>query len=110
MFTSSENALFEAIERASAPPSTVQNRCHVSELGPFDQNLLIPLNFARLRQLVIKLVSRLLTEMLEVRILPGEPTPLSCRELRTFSLPSRDEMSSARIAINLDQCGRKKIN
>src|SRR5258707_6856090 len=28
---------------------------------------------------------RLLTEMLEVRILPGEPTPLSCSELRTFS-------------------------
>src|SRR5216684_8888023 len=28
---------------------------------------------------------RLLTEMLEVRILPGEPTPFSCRELRTFS-------------------------
>jgi putative transposase len=23
-------------------------------------------------------------EMLEVRILPGEPTPLSCGELRTF--------------------------
>jgi hypothetical protein len=28
---------------------------------------------------------RLLTEMLEVRILPGEPTPLSCSELRTVS-------------------------
>src|SRR5208283_2265587 len=28
---------------------------------------------------------RLLTEMLEVRILPGEPTPLSFNELRTFS-------------------------
>ena len=28
---------------------------------------------------------RLLTEMLEVRILPGEPTPLSCSELRTFA-------------------------
>ena len=28
---------------------------------------------------------RLLTEMLEVRILPGEPTPFSCKELRTFS-------------------------
>ena len=27
----------------------------------------------------------LLTEMLEVRILPGEPTPLSFNELRTFS-------------------------
>src|SRR5258707_3660311 len=28
---------------------------------------------------------RLLTEMLEVRILPGEPTPLSFNELRTCS-------------------------
>ena len=37
---------------------------------------------------------RLLTEMLEVRILPREPTPLSCSELRTFSgnsaLPSNE--------------------
>jgi hypothetical protein len=48
---------------------------------------------------------RLLTEMLEVRILPGEPTPLSFNELRTFSgnLPSDDEVSSARIAINKDE-------
>jgi hypothetical protein len=52
-----------------------------SELGPFDQNLLIPLDLSRLRQIAIKLVSRLLTEMLEVRILPGEPTPLSFNEL-----------------------------
>lgn len=28
---------------------------------------------------------RLLTEMFKVRILPGEPTPFSSRELRTFS-------------------------
>ena len=56
-----------------------------SQSSPFDQNLLIPLDFARLRQMVIKLVSRLLTEMLEVRILPGEPTPFSRREVRTFS-------------------------
>ena len=56
-----------------------------SWLAPFDQNLLISLDLSRLRQIVIKLVSRLLTEMLEVRILPGEPTPLSYSELRTFS-------------------------
>jgi hypothetical protein len=34
---------------------------------------------------VTKLLCWLLTEMLEVRILPGEPTPLSCNELRIFS-------------------------
>jgi len=39
-----------------------------SELAPFDQNLLIPLDLSRLRQIVIKLVSRLLTEGLLVRI------------------------------------------
>ena len=39
-----------------------------SELAPFDQNLLNPFDFARLRQLVMNLVSRLLTEGLLVRI------------------------------------------
>jgi len=39
--------------------------------------LFIPLHFDRLRQIAANLVSRLLTEMLEVRILPREPTPLS---------------------------------
>jgi hypothetical protein len=39
-----------------------------SELTPFDQNWLIPLDLSRLRQIVIKLVSRLLTEGLLVRI------------------------------------------
>ena len=33
-----------------------------SQLAPFDQNLLIPLDLSRLRQLVLKLGSRLLTE------------------------------------------------
>ena len=47
---------------------------------------------------------RLLTEMLEVRILAGEPTTLSRSELRTFraDLPFHEEMSSARITINRD--------
>ena len=35
----------------------------------------------------MKLVVRLLTEMLEVRILPGEPTPLCCNWLRTTLFP-----------------------
>jgi hypothetical protein len=39
-----------------------------SELAPFDQNLLISLDLSRLRQIMIKLVSRLLTEGLLVRI------------------------------------------
>jgi len=46
-------------------------------LGIYDQNLLIPLDLSRLRQIVIKSVSRLLTEGLLVRILPGEPFTLS---------------------------------
>jgi hypothetical protein len=51
-----------------------------------------------------KLVSRL-TEMLEVRILPGEPTRLSFNRLRTFQgiRPFDDAMSSARITINKDE-------
>jgi hypothetical protein len=46
----------------------------------------------------------LLTEMLEVRILPGEPTPLSGSELRNISrkLPFREEMSRVRMAIKRD--------
>src|SRR6266704_2261402 len=56
--------------------------------------------------------------MLEVRILPGEPTPMSqaahchavsCEHLQG-TLPFHDEMSSARIAINLDQWRRRKVN
>jgi hypothetical protein len=39
-----------------------------SELIAFDQNLLIPLDFSRLRQIVIRSVSRLLTEGWLVRI------------------------------------------
>jgi len=39
-----------------------------SELAPFDQNLLISLDLSQLRQIVISLVSRLLTEGLLVRI------------------------------------------
>src|SRR5258707_198436 len=35
----------------------------------------------------MKLVVRLLTEMLEVRILPGEPTPLCCNWLWTTPFP-----------------------
>jgi hypothetical protein len=38
------------------------------ELTPFDQNLLISIDLSRLRQIVIELVSRLLTEGLLVRI------------------------------------------
>jgi len=47
--------------------------------------LLISFDYGQLRQVLMKLVVRLLTEMLEVRILPGEPTPLSYNELQTFS-------------------------
>jgi len=39
-----------------------------SELAPFDQNLVIPLDLSRLRQIVIKLIARLLTEGLLIRI------------------------------------------
>jgi pimeloyl-ACP methyl ester carboxylesterase len=45
----------------SDAPSTDKFEC-TFELAPFDQNLLIPLDLSRLRQIVIKLVSRLLTE------------------------------------------------
>jgi hypothetical protein len=55
-------------------------------------------------QVLIKLMVRLFTEMLEVRILPGQ-LPFHAESCEHFqeTLPSRDEMSSARIAINLDQ-------
>ncbi len=75
------------------------------ELATFDQNLLIPLDLSRLRQIVIKLVSRLLTEMLEVRILPGEPTPLGpAVSYGTFrrNLFFHEETSTARMTINGD--------
>ena len=39
-----------------------------SDLAPFDQNLRNPFDFARLRHLVMNVVSRLLTEGLLVRI------------------------------------------
>ena len=51
----------------------------------FSRNLLVSFDYDQLRQVLMKLVVRLLTEMLEVRILPGEPTPLSYNELQTFS-------------------------
>ena len=71
----------------------------------FSRNLPISFDYGQLRQVLMKLVARLLTEMLEVRILPGEPTPLHVESCEHFqkTLPSRHEMSSARIAINLDQ-------
>ena len=47
----------------------------------FSRNLQISFDYGQLRQVLIKLVVRLLTEMLEVRILPGEPTPFSFNEL-----------------------------
>jgi len=45
----------------------------------FHRNCLILLGKLPLRQIVIKLLKWLLTEMLEVRILPGEPTPFPLR-------------------------------
>jgi len=67
----------------------------------FSRNMLISFDYGQLRQVLMKLVVRLLTEMLEVRILPGEPTPLSCNELRTRSGNSafREKITSARITI-----------
>src|SRR6266478_2905264 len=53
-----------------------------SELAPFDQNLLIPLDLSRLRQIVIKLVSRLLTNLKTVESAPLIP------KKRRFSGPS----------------------
>ena len=61
-----------------------------SELVPFDQNLLIPVDLSRLRQIVIKLVSRLLTERLLVRVSSRVPTyfpiPQSVKQLSSTSI------------------------
>ena len=71
--------------KGGVPAVVVSCRCHANgdesrqneqklkreggiDLIPFDQNLLIPLDLSRLRQIVIKSVSRLLTEGLLVRI------------------------------------------
>ncbi len=43
----------------------------------FSRNLLISFDYGQLRQVLMKLVVRLLTEGLQVRILPGEPVTLS---------------------------------
>src|SRR5467141_2271052 len=71
-----------------------------SELAPFDQNLLISLDLSQLRQIVISLVSRLLTEVLEVRILV--PTKKSVNieiaaftESRPAAFPSRARRTSS---------------
>jgi hypothetical protein len=74
----------------------------------FSRNLLISFDYGQLRQVLIKLVVRLLTEMLEVRILPGEPTPLSFTSCEHFQeiRPFDDAMSvreSRSIAINKDE-------
>jgi hypothetical protein len=53
-----------------------------SYLSPFDQNLLIPLNLSGLRQIVIKLVARLLTEGLLVESSPGSQVNFMAREVR----------------------------
>jgi hypothetical protein len=64
-----------------------------SELPPFHQNLLIPLDFSRLRQIVIKLGSRLLTEGLQFDCHLDIPTKrarrLGPKDVRTiFGPPS----------------------
>ena len=43
----------------------------------FSRNLLISFDYGQLRQVLMKLVVRLLAEGLQVRILPGEPVTLS---------------------------------
>ena len=48
------------------------------------RNLLILLGKLPLRQIVIKLLKWLLTEMLEVRILPGEPKFFSIKHLQNL--------------------------
>jgi hypothetical protein len=64
-----------------------------SELPPFHQNLLIPLDFSRLRQIVIKLGSRLLTEVFQFDCHLDIPTKrarrLGPKDVRTiFGPPS----------------------
>jgi hypothetical protein len=48
-----------------------------------DRNCLILLGKLPLRQIVIKLLKWLLTEMLEVRILPGEPNLFDLKKLQS---------------------------
>jgi hypothetical protein len=49
----------------------------------FSRNLLISFDYGQLRQVLMKLVVRLLTEMLEVRILPGEPNLFDLKKLQS---------------------------
>jgi len=59
----------------------------------------------RMLQVLMKLVFRLLTEMLEVRILPGSQLlchSAGCEHFQGIR-PFDDAMSSARITINRDQ-------
>jgi len=74
-------------------------------LAPFDQNLLIPLDLSRLRQIVIiKSGTRLLTEMLEFESSPGSQLlchSMSCEHFQEIR-PFDDEVSTARITINCD--------
>ena len=50
----------------------------------FSRNLLISFDYGQLRQVLMKLVVRLLTEMLGVRILPGEPKFLCIKQLQSL--------------------------
>src|SRR6266478_9392583 len=65
-----------------------------SELAPFDQNLLIPLDLSRLRQIVIKLVSRLLTNFKTVESAPLIP------KKRRFSGPSLEPSWNQTTGVN----------
>src|SRR5438874_4592707 len=61
----------------------------------FRSNLLISFDYGQLRQVLMKLVVRLLTEGLQVRILPGEPVTLSLSsrsEEHTSELQSRRDL------------------
>jgi hypothetical protein len=49
-----------------------------------DRNCVIPLGNLPLRQILIKLLKWLLTEMLEVRILPGEPKFFGFKQLQNL--------------------------
>jgi len=71
----------------------------------FSRNLLVSFDYDQLRQVLMKLVVRLLTEMLEVRILPGEPF----NELRTFSGNSAIRRCGVECA-NHDQSRSMKTN
>src|SRR5260370_3473903 len=74
------------------------------DLIPFDQNLLIPLDLSRLRQIVIKSVSRLLTEGLlgssparcELRLVLAQtkvPRKSSCLPKLFLRLPTKIQAS-----------------